>query len=134
MFDSKQIQEYCLALYNFANRYGSQSCLIDKLKFSLTTFTWILASQPQARPSESEIAEMAERAAVVVKLLEEVRRLAMPEGADDDPNAHTLQPEGRAPKRPWEDMSNDDGSANASFTQVTINCSIAPFGFDSHVY
>ena len=80
------------------------------------------------RPSDNEIAEMAERAAMVVKLLEEVRRLSMPEssGSADDPNVSTSQPEGRVPKRPWEDMSNDDGNTNAPYAQVTVISPIAP--------
>ncbi|TDL20825.1 hypothetical protein BD410DRAFT_829474 [Rickenella mellea] len=87
-----QIHEHCMTLYSFANRYAN-------------------AQMPdQQQPSAQEIAEMAHRAQHVIRLIEELRRLSLPdeELTKNDPDAPPPQVEGRPPKRPWEDISQGD--------------------------
>ena len=65
------------------------------------------------------VSEMADRAALVVKLLEQVRKLAEGAvgGSIDDPSGPTSQhTEGRAPKRPWEDTI--DGNSNPPYDKA----------------
>ena len=70
-------------------------------------------------PPQEEIQEMEEKASMVVKLLEELRNyiasgstsglLLAPKTEDTRTGALAPQPEaGRAPKRPWEDVSGDE--------------------------
>lgn len=86
------------------------------------------ASLPHVQPEPAEVAEMARRANEVVRLLEELKRLSgspsssslssvagMPNGRppmepvpmDVDSGVGTGG-DGRAPKRPWEEMNADD--------------------------
>jgi len=90
------------------------------------------AQLPHTQPSPAELEEMSQRALTVVRLLEELRRMNMPEGADQQQHQqhqqqhHPAQPQvqpapppvqmqqspddPRPPKRPWEDISQDEGS------------------------
>lgn len=81
------------------------------------------------------------RAAEVVRLLEELRRLTLTEGSSGDAlkveesrtNAQIdIQgSSGRAPKRPWEDISGDESGAvrNEQYSQV---CFTPSFRLDRH--
>ena len=79
---------------------------------------------PHTQPSPQELEEMSQRAQTVVRLLEELQRMNLPEGEQGrDMNASTtaavsmqISPDDpRPPKRPWEDISQDDSTANNSF-------------------
>lgn len=82
---------------------------------------------------------MSRRAVEVVRLLEEYRRFTLPE-ADrvklDSGTAITPPDDYRPPKRPWEDMSQDDhaiGTESTSFPEVFIFIywsTITPLNFD----
>lgn len=83
------------------------------------------ASLPHAQPSPAELADMSQRAHQVVRLLEEYRRLNLPENERakmDSTTGATSTDDHRPPKRPWEDMSQDGGGAGnneaASFSEV----------------
>ncbi len=95
-------------------------------------------AQPQNRPSVSEMAEMAQRAIFVVKLLEDLRRLAeleashLPEAKYEDANRPMhLDAQGsiRIPKRPWEDIEEEDLSSLATaqgYSQSQVAQIISP--------
>ncbi|KAF9565349.1 hypothetical protein CPC08DRAFT_186762 [Agrocybe pediades] len=94
------------------------------------------ADSPQnmasARPSEAELADMAQRAQQVVRLIEDLRRLSAPDVVVDhhQPQQHhqnqrsavsivhepmqqdspPVMEDPRPPKRPWEDISQDSHS------------------------
>jgi hypothetical protein len=61
------------------------------------------------KPSQAEITEMGQRANVVMRLCEELKRLSLSEGelAKGSTTVVTPPEEHRAPKRPWEDLSAD---------------------------
>lgn len=65
---------------------------------------------PHAQPPQDELAEMSQRAITVVRLLEEYRRMNLPEAERakllNDPG-RVSPDDSRPPKRPWEDMSQD---------------------------
>ncbi|KAK7463377.1 hypothetical protein VKT23_006732 [Stygiomarasmius scandens] len=99
-----QIVNLCSILYDFASRYAQLN-----------------AALPYAQPSVTEIADMANKANEVVKLLEELRRLSMaePERIKVDTPAvaaavvASSPDDHRPPKRPWEDMSQDGQASTA---------------------
>ncbi len=70
-----------------------------------------LAGQPHVQPPPSELQEMTQRASQVVRLLEELKRLSIPN--DQIPKELSApigaSDEHRPPKRPWEDVSREDG-------------------------
>jgi hypothetical protein len=66
------------------------------------------------QPRRDELAEMAKRAANVVKLLGDLKRIVLPESASPSPDKADLASsvsgdDHRPPKRPWEEISTDDG-------------------------
>ncbi|CAK5268378.1 unnamed protein product [Mycena citricolor] len=96
------IVEHCTVLYQFASHWAQAQ-----------------AQDPNVQPSQQEVAAMAGRAAEVVRLLEEVRKLTAESAAADSmrgratpmdvdsagPNDH-----GRGPKRTWAEMQGaEDG-------------------------
>jgi len=96
-----EITNHCNALYSFASRYA-------QLQHSL----------PHAQPSPGELEEMSQRALTVVRLLDDLRRMNMPEGVEQQQQQQQPAPvqmqespdDPRPPKRPWEDISQDDGA------------------------
>ena len=68
---------------------------------------------PHIQPTITEVSEMARRANDVVRLLDILRRMDDPDGAEgskdeNSPEAMPVSPDDhRPPKRPWEDMSQD---------------------------
>ena len=80
------------------------------------------ASHPHAQPPPQEVADMTWRADTVMRLLEEVRRLSLPEGIasreNPPPTSAPSAPEdhARPPKRPWEDMAREEPAAPAAST------------------
>ncbi|KAG6821325.1 hypothetical protein H0H93_000186 [Arthromyces matolae] len=91
-----EIMEHCRALFNFASRYAQ-----------------LQQSMPDVCPMPEELQEMSQRAAEVVRLLEEYRRLNLPESERvklDNAVAMTPPDDHRPPKRPWEDLSQEETS------------------------
>ncbi|KAF8896119.1 hypothetical protein BD779DRAFT_562732 [Infundibulicybe gibba] len=86
-----QIIKHCTDLYSFASRYAQ-----------------LQNSVPHARPSPEELADMAQRANQVIRLLEEYRRLNLPENERSKID-RMASDDHRPPKRPWEDMSQEGG-------------------------
>ncbi|KAH9928389.1 uncharacterized protein B0H18DRAFT_1001097 [Fomitopsis serialis] len=98
-----EIYKHCSILHQFS-QYWAQ----------------LQSSQPQAQPSPHEVAEMTWRANTVMRLLEEVRRLSLPEGAAPKESAPAVAPapgvpedHTRPPKRPWEDMAREESDTPA---------------------
>ncbi|THH31523.1 hypothetical protein EUX98_g2667 [Antrodiella citrinella] len=83
-----EIVENCNILYQFANR---------------------CANQPHLQPSPEELQDTSRRAALVVRLMDELRRLSSPEDQlpKDLPVLNGAD-EHRPPKRPWEDTVDED--------------------------
>ncbi|KAF5340873.1 hypothetical protein D9758_012151 [Tetrapyrgos nigripes] len=109
-----EIVHLCAILYDFASRYAQ-----------------LTASLPYAQPSSTEIAEMANKANEVVRLLEELRRMNMPEAervkqpeVSAVPVAAATTPpspdDHRPPKRPWEDMSQDGQAPTQTESSVVF--------------
>ena len=79
---------------------------------------------PDICPSPEELAEMSRRAAEVIRLLEEYRRVNIPESKLDSAAAIISADDHRPPKRPWEELSQEDdvaGNETASFAEVTVD-------------
>ncbi|KAG5338125.1 GATA zinc finger domain-containing protein 10 [Termitomyces sp. T112] len=92
-----EIMKHCQVLLDFASRYAQ-----------------IQQSIPDVSPPPDEIQQMSHLAAEVVRLLEEYRRLNLPEPDHvkmDSAMAMTPPDDHRPPKRPWEDMSQDENSS-----------------------
>ncbi|KII85081.1 hypothetical protein PLICRDRAFT_701268 [Plicaturopsis crispa FD-325 SS-3] len=84
-----EIVKHCTALYSFASRYAQ-----------------LQASVPSAQPQPAEVADMAQRATHVVRLLEELRRMiAPPAERAESASGMSSSDSHRPPKRPWEDVS-----------------------------
>ncbi|KAF5391558.1 hypothetical protein D9757_002511 [Collybiopsis confluens] len=92
-----EIVKLCSILYDFASRYSTLSSAL-----------------PHVQPSLTEVTEMARRANDVVRLLDVLRRMDNPDAGgrikeDNAPGPMPITPDDhRAPKRPWEDMGEDD--------------------------
>jgi hypothetical protein len=108
--------------HRYASLSGKKS---DHVPF---VFADCAAQMPHAQPSPNELEEMSQRAQTVVRLLEDLNRMYLPEAEQNrDTGLPTtvgvpmqVSPEDpRPPKRPWEDISQDDNaapvSANTSF-------------------
>ncbi|THH13304.1 hypothetical protein EW146_g6895 [Bondarzewia mesenterica] len=105
-----KIQNHCNCLYDFASRYGAPVQLQSSL--------------PHIQPSAAELAEMHHRAALVVRLVEDLRRqcLVESETSNEISNSaaalvaptHPPPEDHRPPKRPWEDMSSDSAAVAAA--------------------
>ncbi|KAG6862460.1 hypothetical protein C0995_000006 [Termitomyces sp. Mi166 len=96
MNEASRIMKHCQVLFDFASRYAQ-----------------IQQSIPDVSPLPEEMQEMSHRAAEVVRLLEEYRRLNLPESERvkmDSSMAMTPPDDHRPPKRPWEDISQDENS------------------------
>jgi hypothetical protein len=86
----------------------------------------MLAQQPHVQPSPAEWDDMSQHALTVVRLLEELQRMDIPEDdgttVDPDPMHQSLD-DPRPPKRPWEDISQEEGASMPdpnSFTDVCL--------------
>ncbi|KAG6900832.1 hypothetical protein C0993_000151 [Termitomyces sp. T159_Od127] len=93
-----EIMKHCQVLFDFASRYAQ-----------------IQQSMPEVSPPPEEIQEMSHLAVEVVRLLEEYRRLNLPESERvkmDNTMAMTPPDDHRPPKRPWEDMSQQDENSS----------------------
>ncbi|KAJ8692585.1 hypothetical protein PTI98_009883 [Pleurotus ostreatus] len=96
-----EILKHCHILYDFAARYAQ-----------------LTASLPHSQPSPEECNDMTRRAKEVVRLLEVLRRMGMPE-ADrikmDSASVNSAATEDhRPPKRPWEDIQGGPGESSFS--------------------
>lgn len=94
---------------------------------SLDNLAQLTASLPHSQPSPEECNDMTRRAKEVVRLLEVLRRMGMPE-ADrikmDSASVNSAATEDhRPPKRPWEDMA-QGGPGESSFSEVSDRCNI----------
>ncbi len=78
------------------------------------------------KPSQAEIAEMGQRANLVIRLCEELKRLSLSEGelAKGSTPAVPTPEEHRPPKRPWEDISAD----GATGTDAEVSSDSVPVG------
>ncbi|CAA7267053.1 unnamed protein product [Cyclocybe aegerita] len=108
-----EITNHCIILHSFASRYAQ-----------------LQGTMPGVQPSAPELEEMSQRAVAVVRLLEELRRMQLPEGDRGAPVGAGAVPGGgdtmqqspddhRPPKRPWEDISQDEGGAGTQAGGVT---------------
>ncbi|KAF9522317.1 hypothetical protein CPB83DRAFT_899754 [Crepidotus variabilis] len=93
-----EITNHCTVLHNFAHRYAS-----------------LQQTMPHAQPPVAELEEMSRRALTVVRLLQEFRQITLP-GDVPVPQAQTVSSqntpeESRPPKRPWEDVSQEEGAS-----------------------
>ncbi|KAH9998849.1 hypothetical protein BJV74DRAFT_189292 [Russula compacta] len=88
-----ELLQHCNVLYSFASRYAQAQA----------------SGTGAQKPSQAEIAEMGQRANVVIRLCEELKRLSLSEGELAKGSAIVTPPqeEHRPPKRPWEDTSAD---------------------------
>jgi hypothetical protein len=100
----------CSHLYHFANRYGIiLFCrLFDKTLLILLQ-AQAQSSMPHTQPTAEELADMTRRAAEVVRRIEDYRRLYASESERKSENASAIE-DHRLPKRPWEDLSQDNRS------------------------
>lgn len=87
----QQIVQYCQTLLQFANKYNQGA---------------------PAQPGAAELHDMTEYAKHVVDLLNNLRRVALP-NEKREPQADDSRP----PKRPWEDMARDDQNHHAELNE-----------------
>ena len=86
------------------------------------------AQQPHIQPSPSELDDMSQHALAVVRLLEELQRMDLAESGESrvDPDPMQQSPDDpRPPKRPWEDISQEEGASSMpddpnSFAEVCL--------------
>jgi hypothetical protein len=71
----------------------------------------VQATIPHVQPTAVELEEMNSRAVAVVRLLEEFRRMSIPEDERDKAEVSPSMEDSRPPKRPWEDISQDAGGS-----------------------
>lgn len=83
------------------------------------------------QPSPTELADMARHANQVVRLLEDLRRMSLPESergvkvdSSNNVGAVNSSDDHRPPKRPWEDMAQDrpNGADENSATTHEVRC------------
>ncbi|KAL7279274.1 hypothetical protein ACG7TL_007115 [Trametes sanguinea] len=101
-----EILKHCGVLYGFANHYSHAA-----------------ATHPQMQPTPPEIEDMNTRASIVMRLLDDLRRLDAGEDITrkEGVNGATTPAEEhpRPPKRPWEDMARDgEPSASANYSDA----------------
>ena len=89
MYIVQQIVQCCQALLGFATKYGEAA---------------------QGQPGPQELRDMTHFATLVVRLLEDLRRLTVPDEKREPLPPSALPEDSRPPKRPWEDMARDDPS------------------------
>jgi hypothetical protein len=86
----------------------------------------MLAQQPHVQPPPSELEDMSQHALAVVRLLEELQRMDLAEGVETrvDPDPMNQSPDDpRPPKRPWEDISQEEATSMPdpnSFAEVCL--------------
>jgi len=67
---------------------------------------------PQVQPLQAELSAMSQRAGQVVRLLEGLRRMSLPESERlklEASGEHNSPDDHRPPKRPWEDQNGTEG-------------------------
>ncbi|KAI9439837.1 hypothetical protein H4582DRAFT_1812257 [Lactarius indigo] len=111
-----ELLQHCNVLYSFASKYAQAQANGTGVQ----------------KPSQAEIAEMSQRANLVMRLCEELKRLSLSEGELAKGPAPAVPPpeEHRAPKRPWEDISADgaagtDAEVCDDFAQATAEADMA---------
>ncbi|KAH9847685.1 hypothetical protein C2E23DRAFT_871669 [Lenzites betulinus] len=108
-----EILKHCGVLYGFANHYSQAA-----------------ASHPHVQPTPPEIEDMNSRASIVMRLLDDLRRLDAGEDISrkesTNGTATPAEEHPRPPKRPWEDMARDgEPPASATYSDVS---SLPPCG------
>ncbi len=92
---------------------------------SLDNLAQLTASLPHSQPSPEECNDMTRRAKEVVRLLEVLRRMGMPDVDRikmDSASVNSAATEDhRPPKRPWEDIA-QGGPGESSFSEVSYRC------------
>jgi len=103
--------QHCNVLYSFASKYAQAQA----------------SGTGAQKPSQAEIAEMGQRANVVIRLCEELKRLSLSEGelAKGPVIVAPPQEEHRPPKRPWEDPSADGATGADTEAQATAEADMA---------
>ncbi|CDO68474.1 hypothetical protein BN946_scf184754.g8 [Trametes cinnabarina] len=101
-----EILKHCGVLYGFANHY-----------------THTATTHPQIQPTPPEIEDMNNRASIVMRLLDDLRRLDAGEDLSRNESvsgaATPAEEHPRPPKRPWEDMARDgEPSASANYSDA----------------
>ncbi|KAI0671846.1 hypothetical protein C8Q78DRAFT_1031131 [Trametes maxima] len=98
-----EILKHCGVLYGFANHYAA-------------------TPQAHAQPGLPEIEEMNWRASIVMRLLDDLRRLDAGEDVTRKENVPVVAPPPeeptRPPKRPWEDMARDGDPPSAGYSDA----------------
>ncbi|PPQ75254.1 hypothetical protein CVT24_007432 [Panaeolus cyanescens] len=94
-----EITNHCSVLYQFANRWVQ-----------------LQSTSPQLQPTHSELKEMSDRAMEVVRLLEQLRGVTNAQEPEQPRIPQDVIMQGspdsaRPPKRPWEDISEDEPSS-----------------------
>ncbi|GJE94540.1 GATA zinc finger domain-containing protein [Phanerochaete sordida] len=87
----QQIMQYCQMLLGFASK-----------------------CQQGSQPAPAELRDMTNFAALIVRLLEDLRRVAIP---DEKREPIPAPEDSRPPKRPWEDLARDDQNHHPEFSE-----------------
>ncbi|KAI9509816.1 hypothetical protein F5148DRAFT_977724 [Russula earlei] len=106
-----ELLQHCNVLYSFASKYAQAQA----------------SGTGAQKPSQAEIAEMGQRANMVIRLCEELKRLSLSEGelAKGPAIVPPPQEEHRPPKRPWEDASADGATGADAEAQATAEADMA---------
>ncbi|KAH8990346.1 hypothetical protein EDB92DRAFT_1866066 [Lactarius akahatsu] len=106
-----ELLQHCNVLYSFASKYAQAQANGTGVQ----------------KPSQAEIAEMSQRANLVMRLCEELKRLSLSEGELAKGPAPAVPPpeEHRPPKRPWEDISVDGAAGTDAEAQATAEADMA---------
>ncbi|KAI0303660.1 hypothetical protein B0F90DRAFT_1707895 [Multifurca ochricompacta] len=106
-----ELLQHCNVLHTFASKYAQAQA----------------SGTGAQKPSQAEIAEMGQRASVVMRLCEELRRLSLSEGelAKGSATVTPTHEEHRPPKRPWEDISVDGATGADAEAQATAEADMA---------
>lgn len=91
----QEIVRHCTTLWSFASKYGQ-------------------AAQAQSQPDPDELRNMSYSAALVVRLLDDLRRMSIPPEQRQNLPSNPVPEEPRVPKRPWEDVAREDDPPTGS--------------------
>ena len=75
----------------------------------------------EVRPTQTELNEMVRRAHEVVRLLEDLHRMYLPESERGSSGDTGGTKDNRPPKRPWEDMSKGSATEESNSHEVWIS-------------
>lgn len=97
------------------------------------------ASHPHVQPTPPEIEDMNSRASIVMRLLDDLRRLDAGEDISrkesTNGTATPAEEHPRPPKRPWEDMARDgEPPSSATYSDVSVLSSIRRVCLSEHQY